>query len=281
MLPNLTVTAVAKSRTLCLKAEVESELGITAGSEDLKLNGLIRAAGSFIATELGREPWLQTYLEKRPGQGGRYLYLSRFPLKGDPASVTFGTGDSPETITASTYSTAGRDRDRIYRADGWSLTSVGEAEQVHSSQALAYNVTYSAGWVMPDQYKAAAGTVTAWVANTAYAVGDWLADDADLDFPLIFECTTAGTSDASTEPTWSGADSDGDAITDGTVVWTAREQQLPDDLELAAKMLVVDWYSGFPSAGVQYEALESWSIRYTENQRALSQAVAALVAAHR
>lgn len=282
MLPNLTVTATAKSRSLCLLADVKTELGIASAdtSQDARISALIRAASLLVEKELGREPWLQTYSEKRPGQGGRYLYLSRFPAKGEASSVTWGTGDSPETITASTYSMAGRSRDRIYRADGWSQTGVDEDESIASAQALAYNLAYVAGWVMPDQVTDADGTVTAWAGSTAYASGAWLQDDSDLDYPLLFEVTTAGTSDSS-EPAWSGATADGDTITDGTVTWTAREQRLPDALELAAKMLTADWFGGFAPANVQFEALESWSIRYMGEQKALSGAVAALVRPYR
>lgn len=278
--PNVTVTEVAKSRALCLKADVESELSITAGSDDAKINALIRSAGEYIRTsgELldGRDPWLQTYLESRPGDGGVYLPLSRWPAKGDLSSVTLGTGASPTTIDSDDYSVAGAARDRIYMAGGWNLSRRGESFgiAVADNRDLDYNITYPAGWVMPDQLS------TAWAATTAYAVGDWVQNQSDLDYPLIFECTTAGTS-AGSEPAWATLTADGDTVADDTAVWTARDQQLPSALELACKMLVVDWYSGFTPTNVSFEALESWSIRYMHEQRALSASVSALIRAFR
>ena len=266
---------------MCLKADVETELGVTAGSDDARITALTRAASEYIASDPelldGREPWLQTYAESRPGNGGVYLSLSRWPAKGEPDSVTLGTGASPSTVDATTYSVAGTDRDRIYRATGWNLT-LRDAQDagipVSADRCLDYNIAYSAGWVMPDQLS------TAWQASTAYAAGAWVQDQNDLDYPLIFEVTTAGTSGGS-EPDWSSAVADGDTITDNAVTWTAREQRLPDALELAAKMLAVDWYRGFAPANVSYEALETWQIRYMDQQGALSSSIRALVRPYR
>lgn len=56
-----------------------------------------------------------------------------------------------------------------------------------------------------------------WVANTPYAEGDCILENSD-----VYQCTTAGTSHASTEPTWTDKDETGETVTDGTVVWTNR-----------------------------------------------------------
>jgi len=57
----------------------------------------------------------------------------------------------------------------------------------------------------------------AWSAETAYALGDWVYATATGAY--LYECTTAGTSGA-TAPDWPAAD--GDTVTDGAAVWTAR-----------------------------------------------------------
>lgn len=54
-----------------------------------------------------------------------------------------------------------------------------------------------------------------WKAGTAYVVGGMIRGTADTGH--IFVCTTAGTSHASTEPTWT--DTAGATYTDGTAAW--------------------------------------------------------------
>jgi hypothetical protein len=60
---------------------------------------------------------------------------------------------------------------------------------------------------------------TAWVASTAYALGDVRVPTAGLENGFRYECTTAGTSGASA-PTWSTVE--GGTTTDNTVTWTTR-----------------------------------------------------------
>jgi len=59
---------------------------------------------------------------------------------------------------------------------------------------------------------------TAWVAATAYALDDTVVPTAGLENGFKYVCTTAGTSHATTEPTW--PTTEGATVTDGTVVWT-------------------------------------------------------------
>lgn len=272
MLPNLDVTTTANSTSLCLLADAKTELGITDSSADAKLTRLIIGASRFVRNLLGREPWLQTYSEKRAGDGGVYLYLSRWPLKGDPSSVTLGTGSSPATVDASDYSVAGIRRDRLYKAGSWRETAVNEASITPGSRALEYTIAYSAGWIMPDE-------LTEWPASTAVSLNAWY-KATDADYPLIFQVTTAGTTD-STEPTWPTVDEG--TVVDNTATWTAYDLRLPRDLEEAALMLVLDWYAGGLTvpAGVAEERFESMSIRYMAEQRAISGAVNSLVGAYK
>lgn len=65
---------------------------------------------------------------------------------------------------------------------------------------------------------------TPWVANTAYAVGDIVRPTSSSSAAGAsdwFICTTAGTSHASTEPTWPTSST----VADGTVTWTWRGTQ--------------------------------------------------------
>jgi hypothetical protein len=60
---------------------------------------------------------------------------------------------------------------------------------------------------------------TAWQASTGYSLGDVVVPTTGLENGFRYDCTTAGTSDAS-EPTWPTAE--GETVADGTVVWTCR-----------------------------------------------------------
>ncbi|MBT8463020.1 MAG: hypothetical protein KJO44_10915 [Gemmatimonadetes bacterium] len=269
---NLTVTAVASSRLMCLRSDVETELGITAGSENASLHRLILAASMAIADELGREPWLQTYLERLPGNGGVNLHLSRWPLKGKPSSITLGTGDSPSTVTAADYSLGGRRHDYVYMANGWNLTERDgpRSMPVDGDRSLDYNVAYSAGWVMPDE-------ISVWTSEGAVAANSWWrSTDSEQDDVLIFQADGAGSHDA-TEPTWP-------TVSEGTVdsddfTYTAYEQRLPEPLMEACLMLTVAYYEGALAqpVGISEERAEGRSIKYAAESKALSGAVAALV----
>ena len=61
---------------------------------------------------------------------------------------------------------------------------------------------------------------TAWEADTAYSLGDVVVPTAGLENGFRYECTTAGTSHATTEPTW--PTTEGGTVVDGTVTWTCR-----------------------------------------------------------
>jgi hypothetical protein len=62
---------------------------------------------------------------------------------------------------------------------------------------------------------------TQWAASTAYALNDKVFPTDPATSPYYYECTTAGTSDAS-EPTWPTSGT----VNDGTAVWTYVEQMV-------------------------------------------------------
>lgn len=57
-----------------------------------------------------------------------------------------------------------------------------------------------------------------WATATAYVVGDRVEPTTPNTF--VYECTTAGTSHASTEPTWPTTGIGTSTVSDGTAVWT-------------------------------------------------------------
>ncbi|MBU4566986.1 MAG: hypothetical protein KKE29_19895 [Proteobacteria bacterium] len=60
--------------------------------------------------------------------------------------------------------------------------------------------------------------VSDWAAATAYTAGNLVKPTAENGY--FYECTTGGTSHATTEPTWPTVP--GQTVTDGTAVWTCR-----------------------------------------------------------
>ena len=259
----VTVSEVAKSKDLVLLATVKSELGIASATTtyDAKLTRLIAAAGALFEGPdgLNRPPWRQTYQKLSPGPGGDRLLLSRWPIETITSIELNGTA-----VTASTYSIGGTRRDRVYRSDGWSLSEhPGSSNRVGIAEGpeLDYETAYVGGWLMPgDQDSPAAGKVATWNANQAYSTGQWVKSTTASAF--LFECTTAGTSDA-TEPTWPTTE-DG-TVADSTATWTARYAvELPLDLQEAALITVIDWFSGglLVPSGIKSESVDGMRIEY-------------------
>ncbi len=266
----LTVTTEANSRMLASRASLQAE---DSSISDANADRYLVAASALIRQVLGREPWLQVYSERIPGPGGNMLRLSRWPIKGDPSSVTYGTGSSPDTVDATTYSVAGgARRDRLWRNAKWALSEQIERTPTYGSVAPDYTVTYTAGWIMP-------GELTEWAASTAFAANAWCKSTV-ADEPMVFQATVGGDTGGS-EPTWPTAEEG--TVTDNEITWTAYRLRLPEDLEEAALMLALDWSGGGLSqpVGIAEERVGSWSARYLSDQRALSSALSAIVGAYR
>lgn len=74
----------------------------------------------------------------------------------------------------------------------------------------------NADWLLMFE---SARSISDWAADTAYSEGAFVKPTTPNN--LCYEATTAGTSHASTEPTW--PTTPGETVTDGTAVWTCRE----------------------------------------------------------
>ncbi len=66
-------------------------------------------------------------------------------------------------------------------------------------------------------------TLPDWAVATAYTLGQSV--EPTIDNTYRYECTTAGTSHASVEPTW--PTTIGNTVSDGTAVWTCRSKNHP------------------------------------------------------
>ncbi len=71
-----------------------------------------------------------------------------------------------------------------------------------------------------------------WTANTVYALGDTLEPTSPNG--KVYKCTTAGTSDMTTEPTWPTV-TIGSTVVDNSVVWTLLgPKHAPTEIKLAS-----------------------------------------------
>jgi len=95
--------------------------------------------------------------------------------------------------------------------------------RIDSDNHISIFMTYARAWQADFNYYAneiVKPTLPSdWVANTAYTVGQRVKPTSQNGYWYV--CSTAGTSHATTEPTWPTLD--GETVTDGTAVWTCRD----------------------------------------------------------
>ncbi len=83
--------------------------------------------------------------------------------------------------------------------------------------------------------------VSAWAASTAFSVGDIVRPSAtsayfELGSGLFFRCTTAGTSDSTTEPQW--PQRLGNTVVDNTCTWQAIQSAYESLSQLAPSAII-------------------------------------------
>jgi hypothetical protein len=242
--PSRTLVRPLTGRTsvlLCTVAAVQAQPGCSA-AVTADVEALIELAGDVFATEegLGRPFWLQRWSANLSGDGGQFLVVPRWPIV-RVVSLTTGV-DNPTTIDAADYAVRSSgdrggplgSRDVLFRTDGWEFTPIPGGMRTVADREMPYAIDCWAGWLMP-------GEVVAWSAG-AKALGAWVRPAAAQASLFLFECTTAGTVGGA-EPTW--PTTEGEAVTDGSVVWTARAAStVPTVVQRAAVLQVAEWYRG-------------------------------------
>lgn len=168
-------SVLATSKQLVEVATVKAQLGIESDdtSRDSIISQLIDMASQAIATEIGREPWRQTYIERTWSQGGPFLIPINWPIE-TVDSVVVGL-TNPVTVDEAQYEIGGSRLDRLWRSTCWAPSCPGE---------LDYVLTYTAGWLMPgeeaiegafalpkDFELAALVTVADWASHAELPVG--------------------------------------------------------------------------------------------------------------
>jgi gp6-like head-tail connector protein len=232
---------------------VKTRLGITDTSEDALLAEYIDEVCSFLrgGEIFGRELARQTYQETFfPRQGACELRLSCNPVDSDSVSVSI---DGTVLVAGTDFEVRNAEAGILYRSSGWwCSTTVGSGGVV---------VTYAGGFLIPAS-ATAKGVVTPWAAAQAYLAGAWVRA-VGTPQALRFECTTAGTSHATVEPTW--PTTAGGTVTDGTAVWTARQAwELPADVRRLGNTCVRDLrFASYRAPGLLSSAGDGFSETYS------------------
>jgi hypothetical protein len=94
-------------------------------------------------------------------------------------------------------------------------------------------VTYTAGYVLPEQ-------ISTWSASATVELGSWARPVKPVGKRILFEATVGGVA-AGSEPTW--PTTTGSTIVDGAVTWMARDaEELPANISAFAAMAVRDLF---------------------------------------
>ena len=233
----VTVLTPAPVTALIELASVKALYGLP-DSEDANTKLHIKFASATFRKRIGRELARQQYKEAfylddlwralAWCYGGETLRLSFHPV--DSASLTVSVNGSAVTD----FEVRDAFNGILFRRYGWFYNTA-------TADVPSIEVTYKGGLLIPGQ-DTVPGLVTDWKASQAYKLGAWVRPVGTVSV-LRFECTTAGTSHASTEPAWPATA--GQTITDGTVVWTARQAwELPEEIQGLAGIAVRDLSEG-------------------------------------
>ena len=226
---------------------LKASLEIQGTAQDEELRILLARVGRAFAGEHGlqREPWLQVYEERLAGHGGYLLRLSRWPIV--TVSSVLHQGEE-----VSGWWAGGLQRRDTLHSDDLFRSSRPSLPMTSGSFPLDYTVSYSAGWLMPEQ-------VRTWEPEMLVSQGDWVRS-SDSSIVQRFQAGATGTVGA-VEPTWPAV---GETIIDGGLSWLALDaEELPVDLEMAAIWQAKQWLED-PEVprGVAEEEFDGASVKY-------------------
>lgn len=146
------------ARALCTVALVETELGLSSGADDARIERLIESASRFIGNACGRPEGFHheaARVDKVTGKGGPLLYVPKTPLL-SVDSIIYDPDDGNETIDSTEYHIVGDgSTGEIYREAGW-VWDVAHASAVvstplYGTEQQLYQVTYACGYVTRPQ----------------------------------------------------------------------------------------------------------------------------------
>lgn len=248
--PVLGAGGVSATRWYSL-ADTKTRLGISGSDQDTVLGILLDRATSACEQLLGLEHGLalRSYEIEGVGDGrSTQVLLPIWPIDPDAvSSVTIrGTAQTENTD----YTVVGGEA--LQRLSGWPAGDLYESD----GTPVLKVVVDRAGYLMPGQ-------ISDWEASTAYTAGQWVRPVATTTSPLLFVCTTAGTTD-STEPIWTGTPDT--EVSDNTAAWKGyRVEEIPDGLADAVYLCAYNWQETRPDGLVEWRA-GAFSERFSEKQ---------------
>jgi len=244
----VSVTEFSDATQLIAVTEVRERLGLDS-SDDALLTDLGLEAQSLIERYLGRSLARQQYTELIPGRNRERVYLTNLPI--DPDSVTVTIDGTANT----THSIESNESGQLFLDGSWPDT----LEQDVS-------VIYHGGYLLPGQMGDWTAS-TAYVAQTATVSPSWVRPTKRHASPLLFQCTTAGTT-GSSEPTWTSTG--GDTVSDNSATWTGRSaQEIPYELQRIAWMVVKGiWDARTRPVGLRRFEADGFSESYADGQEA-------------
>jgi hypothetical protein len=174
-------------------------------SDSISYIDLVTVAANY---PLGTEPFFG-YIDDVRITKGIARYTSNFtpPTSAFPDHQPYISGTLTESLAATDF------KARVYQLSDGALVS--DTTVTSSPYTLELQTLEPVLVTMLPDYG------TQWAASTAYALNDKVFPTDPATSPYYYECTTAGTSDAS-EPTWPTSGT----VNDGTAVWTYVEQMV-------------------------------------------------------
>jgi hypothetical protein len=252
---------------------IETALGITPGSEDALLERLIEAASSRIKRYCNRTFYYEVdIVELMAGYGTTNLVVSRRPIKAID-QITFDgslvSSDDYKSTTVARFANAGI----IFNRGGWywPVTKVRNIARDPSpgSEDPLYEVTYTGGWVTPEQGRtgsitaftdAGGGQVTVTSALHRLSNGETVVITGTTNYNGTFVVANVDTNTYEITDTW--------VADDATGTWTKNGfiRDLPYDLEQAAVELVASLRRGLGrDPSIKSEKLLSWAATYKDD----------------
>lgn len=178
----LTVSTAAQTTLLTTVKRVQDELGLSAGTDDGLIRALIVSASAAVSSYCHRAFARESYVETTGGFGGIRLQLARTPI----VKLTSVYAD---TTLYTDVSIMDADKGWLYRRAGFGSTAqafgglaaggsfMDYGYPLDRQEEPSYSVTYTAGYILPEQARAT-GTVSASSVDNSF-------NDSESKFPPL------------------------------------------------------------------------------------------------